>query len=70
MKRFAIACLLAMAAFRSYGGTFPVQAFASCGGASPCNLQLTANPLGGTGPYTYAWAPGGATTQTVSGICS
>lgn len=26
----------------------------------------TATPVGGTGPYTYLWTPGGYTTQTVS----
>ncbi|MEO5642282.1 MAG: PKD domain-containing protein [Bacteroidia bacterium] len=26
--------------------------------------QATATPSGGTGPYTYLWAPGGQTTQT------
>jgi gliding motility-associated-like protein len=27
----------------------------------------TANPIGGTGPFTYSWSPGSATTQTISG---
>lgn len=29
---------------------------------------VTANITGGTGPYTYLWSPGGATTQTVSNL--
>ncbi len=28
----------------------------------------TATPSGGTGPYTYSWAPGGQTTQTATGL--
>ncbi len=28
----------------------------------------TANPSGGTLPYTYLWAPGGQTTATISGL--
>ncbi len=36
-----------------------------CNGAS--NGELTANPIGGTGPYTYQWSTG-ATTQTISGL--
>ncbi|RZN79665.1 MAG: VWA domain-containing protein, partial [Winogradskyella sp.] len=29
---------------------------------------VTANPSGGTPGYTYLWSPGGATTQTVTGL--
>ncbi len=28
----------------------------------------TANPSGGTPPYTYSWSPGGETTQTITGL--
>ncbi|MBW2938861.1 tandem-95 repeat protein, partial [Aureisphaera sp. CAU 1614] len=28
----------------------------------------TANPTGGTPPYTYSWSPGGQTTQTITGL--
>ncbi|RMA56688.1 Ig-like domain-containing protein, partial [Ulvibacter antarcticus] len=28
----------------------------------------TANPSGGTPPYTYSWSPGGQTTQTITGL--
>lgn len=36
---------------------------------SACNGSATANPSGGLGPYTYSWAPGGQTTQTISSLC-
>ncbi len=35
-----------------------------------CNGSATANPTGGTAPYTYLWVPGGQTTQTISGQCA
>lgn len=35
-----------------------------------CNGAVTANPQGGTAPYTYVWIPGGQTTQTVTGLCA
>ena len=37
---------------------------------SSCNGSAMATPSGGTGPYTYNWTPGGATTQTASGLCA
>lgn len=40
----------------------------SCSGN--CNGSVTANPTGGTAPYTYLWSPGGQTTQTVSNLCA
>lgn len=40
---------------------------ASCNNS--CDGSATANPTGGTGPYTYVWAPAGQTTQTISGQC-
>ena len=41
---------------------------ASCNAV--CDGSITVTPSGGTGPYTYAWLPGGQTTQTVSGLCA
>ncbi|MDO8604293.1 MAG: T9SS type A sorting domain-containing protein [bacterium] len=35
-----------------------------------CNGTATANPTGGTPPYTYSWAPGGQTTQMITGLCN
>ena len=40
----------------------------SCNGT--CDGTSTANVSGGTSPYTYLWAPGGATTSSVTGLCS
>ncbi len=40
-----------------------VSADTVCTGASG---NITANASGGTAPYSYAWSPGGATTQTIS----
>jgi gliding motility-associated-like protein len=41
------------------------QTDVSCNGAN--DGELTANPIGGTGPYTYLWSTG-ATTQTISNL--
>ncbi len=38
--------------------------------ASACNGIVTASPIGGTSPYTYAWSAPTNTNQTVSGLCS
>ncbi len=36
-----------------------------------CNGTATANPVGGTAPYTYLWNdPANQTTQTASGLCA
>lgn len=35
-----------------------------------CQGTAKANVSGGTGPYTYSWAPGGATTDSISGLCA
>lgn len=40
----------------------------SCNGN--CDGQISANPNGGTAPYTYFWSPTGDTTQSISGLCS
>lgn len=34
-----------------------------------CDGSVSANPSGGTLPYTYSWSPGGCTTSTCSGLC-
>jgi gliding motility-associated-like protein len=39
----------------------------TCNGA--CNGNITATPTTGSGPFTYSWAPGGATTQGISSLC-
>lgn len=35
-----------------------------------CMGQIALNVTGGTGPYTYLWAPGGQTTSSISGLCA
>lgn len=35
-----------------------------------CTGQITLNPAGGTGPYTFLWAPNGQTTPTITGLCA
>ena len=36
-----------------------------------CDGTATANPLGGTGPYTYQWDdPSSQTTQTATALCA
>lgn len=40
----------------------------TCG--SLCNGTASAAPSGGILPYTYSWAPGGGTTQTITGLCA
>lgn len=39
----------------------------TCNGV--CNGSASANPSGGTAPYTYSWMPGGQTTKSISGLC-
>lgn len=34
-----------------------------------CNGTASASPSGGTAPYSYLWAPGGQTTQNITGLC-
>ncbi len=46
--------------------TITINANVSCHGGS--NGSVTANVTGGTLPYTYAWAPIGATTATATGL--
>ncbi|HLG02794.1 MAG TPA: PKD domain-containing protein [Bacteroidia bacterium] len=40
----------------------------SCNGGS--NGSATANPSGGTAPYTYSWAPTGGTSQTATSLAA
>ena len=37
-----------------------------CNGSGTGSIDITVS--GGTGPYNYAWAPGGQTTQDISGL--
>ncbi len=38
-------------------------------GCTNCTGSVFAGASGGQPPYTYLWSPGGATTQTVTGMC-
>jgi gliding motility-associated-like protein len=46
--------------------SFVSQVNVTCFGGN--NGSVTANPSGGTAPYTYSWAPGGMTTAAISGL--
>ncbi len=37
---------------------------------TPNNGSASVNVTGGTGPYTYVWSPGGASTSTINGLSS
>lgn len=37
--------------------------------ATACNGSATVIPIGGTLPYSFAWSPGGQTTQTANNLC-
>jgi gliding motility-associated-like protein len=40
----------------------------TCNGS--CNGSASVVASGGTGPYAYSWAPGGATTASINALCS
>ncbi|HEY6162967.1 MAG TPA: hypothetical protein VI112_17180, partial [Bacteroidia bacterium] len=42
----------------------------NCSNSCICDGSIISNVTGGTPGYTYAWAPGGATTPNVSGLCA
>jgi large repetitive protein len=46
----------------------PTQTNVTCNGACTGTASVTAT--GGTGTYTYAWAPGGQTTASITGQCA
>ncbi len=54
------------------GGTQGSVTVTAAGTDPTCNGctdgTASATPVGGTGPYTYLWTPGGYTTQNVSGL--
>jgi len=37
---------------------------------TPCSGTATVNASGGTAPFTYAWSPGGQTSQTATNLCA
>lgn len=50
--------------------TLMVSATSSNGCGTDCDKTGIATPTGGTTPYTYAWTPGGQTTQNAIGLCA
>lgn len=52
----------------SFFATVTQSATIQCFGQS--TASLTATPNGGTGPYTYSWAPSGGTAATASGLAA
>lgn len=48
--------------------TVPVFSDVSCSG--DCDGSATAMPNGGAGNYTFLWSLGGATSQTITGLCA
>lgn len=48
------------------GGNCSVDITTTQNPADSTSFTMTANPVGGTGPYTFYWEPGGLTTQTVT----
>jgi len=48
------------------GNITPVNV--TCNGGN--NGSATANAVGSAGPFTYAWLPGGQTTQTITGLAA
>ncbi|HTL81319.1 MAG TPA: T9SS type A sorting domain-containing protein [Bacteroidia bacterium] len=67
-------CVLAIAVFSLSAIQISAQVSASITSSSPvlCNGgndgSATAAPSGGTGPFTYAWAPGGGTNATANNL--
>ncbi len=49
-----------------FAANIPVHADVLCFGGT--NGSATATITGGTGPFTYQWTPGGATTASISGL--
>ncbi|MEW6468303.1 MAG: T9SS type A sorting domain-containing protein [Bacteroidota bacterium] len=64
MGNFCTASTTITGPFSTYTTT-PTNA--SC--STCCDGSATVNVAGGSPPYTYSWAPGGQTTQTVTGLC-
>ncbi|MCB0395514.1 MAG: SprB repeat-containing protein, partial [Flavobacteriales bacterium] len=48
--------------------TTPAEYHISCGGL--CDGEVAVDVTGGTTPYSYLWAPGGETTDSLSNLCS
>jgi len=60
--------LVVITVINALSATITQVAAISCFGQS--TASLTATPVGGTGPFTYAWAPSGGNAATASGLGS
>jgi hypothetical protein len=70
MKKFLLLLVVSFG-IQQLHATFTVtttQTNVSCNGG--CNGTATAIPSGGVPPYTYSWAPSGATSASVSTLCA
>lgn len=71
-KKFTLAgmwCLFAITSFATgHVVTITTQFDVSCFGG--CNGYAATSVSGGTGPFSYSWAPNGVTTSNASGLCA
>lgn len=64
----ATGCVVSGNATISGGSAVTVTGTVTDENCGQSNGQVTITPAGGTAPYTYAWTPGGATTQNLTGV--
>lgn len=69
MKKIFLLLVPGVLALKSYSqcGVQTTSTDASCNGVCNGSATATAN---GNPPFTYSWAPGGQTTQTITGLCA
>ncbi len=69
MKTLYVFLFVAFAPFAANAQCFVQVTTNNCSCYGICDGSASAFAGGGTGPYTYVWAPGGQTTQTIGGLC-